>query len=163
MIRDASRLLHGEITDKIIRAYYDVYDALTYGIPESAFRRALHIALRDLGVNFETEVHLPVYFRGELVGKYRADLIVENKVIVEIKTAPRIVEAHTDQLSGYLKISQLQVGLVINFGPKIEFERFFRRPGNNPLNPLLDSTNANLSHTAAVSAKSVVSGKSEGS
>ncbi len=163
MIRDASRLLHGEITDKIIRAYYDVYDALTYGIPESAFRRALHIALRDLGVNFETEVHLPVYFRGQLVGKYRADLIVEKKVIVEIKTAPRIVEAYTDQLSGYLKISQLQVGLVINFGPKVEFERYFRRPGSNLSNSPLNSAVANLSPAASPSAKSVVSGKSGGS
>ncbi|MEO7996014.1 MAG: GxxExxY protein [Gemmatimonadaceae bacterium] len=125
MGKSAEKLVHGEITNKIIRAFYDVYDELTPGIPESAFHKAMQIALRDLGVKFETEVDLSVYFRGELVGKYRADLIVEGKVIVEIKTAPRIVEAHINQLFGYLKISQLQVGLLLNFGPEPKFERYF--------------------------------------
>lgn len=121
----SGELMHGEITGKIIKAFYEVADELTYGIPESAFHRAMRIALRDLGLNFETEVDLVVYFRKQVVGKYRADLIVEKKVIVEIKTLPRIVEANRDQLGGYLKIAPLQVGLLLNFGPEPKFERFF--------------------------------------
>lgn len=125
MRQSGGNLVHGEVTNKIIRAFYDVYDDLSYGIPESAFHRAMRIALRDLGMKFDTERELAVHFRGELVGKYRADLIVEEKVIVEIKTAPRIVEAHINQLGGYLKISGLQVGIVLNFGPEPKFERLF--------------------------------------
>jgi len=163
MIRDPSRLLHGEITNKIIRGYYHVFDALTYGIPDSAFRRAMHIALEDLGLNFETEVDLPVHFRGQLVGKYRADLIVEKKVIVEIKTAPRTVEAHRDQLFGYLKIAELEVGLVLNFGPKVEFERYHRSSRTTVPNPNLSSVAAELADAAVPSEKSGVSVKSKGS
>ena len=127
MNENPSKYLHQEISNKIIRGYYDVFDELTYGLPESAYHRALHIALADLGLNFETEVDLPVYFRGRLVGKYRCDLVVEQKVIVEIKTAPRIVDAHRNQLLGYLKLSKLQVGQLLNFGPEPEFERCFSR------------------------------------
>ena len=133
MIQKALTLVHGEITDRILRAFYDVFDALTYGIPESAYHRAMRIALADLGLAFSTEQDLPVTFRGQLVGKYRADLIVDGKVIVEIKTAPRIVEAHTNQLRGYLKISQLQVGLVLNFGPEPTFERYFLSSRTTPV------------------------------
>ncbi|MEO7359962.1 MAG: GxxExxY protein, partial [Gemmatimonadaceae bacterium] len=105
--------------------FYEVADALPYGIPESSYQRALPRALKDLGINCQTEVDLTVYFRGDEVGKYRADLIVENKVVVEIKTAPRVMSPHIIQLAGYLRISKLQVGLVLNFGPTPTFERFF--------------------------------------
>lgn len=124
------KYMHQEISNRIIRGYYDVFDGLTHGLPESAYHRALHIALNDLGLNFETQVDLPVYFRGQLVGRYRCDLVVEQKVIVEIKTAPRIVDAHRNQLIGYLKISKLQVGQLVIFGPEPEFERCFRRSDN---------------------------------
>lgn len=122
------QLLHADVTAKIIRAFYDVYDALPTGIPESAFHNAMRIAFRDLQLKYEREVRLPVYFRGELVGKFRADLIVDNKVVVEIKTAPRIVEAHIKQLDGYMRLANLQVGLVLNFGPEPKFERRFFQP-----------------------------------
>ncbi|MEP6833088.1 MAG: GxxExxY protein [Gemmatimonas sp.] len=127
VIQDPRKLLHGEITDRIVRAYYDVFDALPYGLPESAYHRAMLVALRDLGINFETEVDLPVYFRDQLVGKYRADLIVEQKIIVENKTLPRIVEPNRIQLQGYLTIAKLQVGMLLNFGPEPEFERCLAR------------------------------------
>ncbi|MBC8088698.1 MAG: GxxExxY protein [Phycisphaerae bacterium] len=110
-----------------------MFDALTYGIPESAYHRAMRIALSDLGLAFSIEHDLPVTFRGQLVGKYRADLIVEEKIIVEIKTAPRIVEVHVNQLHGYLKISQLQVGLLLNFGPEPTFNRYFLKSRTSPV------------------------------
>lgn len=133
MTRTAQALIHGEITSSILRAFYDVFDALTYGIPESAYHRAMRIALSDLGLAFSIEHDLPVTFRGQLVGKYRADLIVEEKIIVEIKTAPRIVEVHVNQLHGYLKISQLQVGLLLNFGPEPTFNRYFLKSRTSPV------------------------------
>ena len=127
MHQSASKFLHEEISNKIIRGYYDVFDVLPYGLPESAYHRALLIALQDLGVKYETEVDLPVHFRDQLIGKYRCDLIVEAKIVVENKTSPRIVDPHRDQLLSYLKISKLQVGLLLNFGPEPEFERCFSR------------------------------------
>lgn len=119
------QLLHADVTGRIIRAFFDVYDSLAPGIPESAFHNSMRIALRDLQLKYQREVGLPVYFRGELVGKFRADLIVEDKVVVEIKTAPRIVEAHIKQLEGYMRLANLQVGLLLNFGPEPKFERRF--------------------------------------
>ena len=124
---ESEKLLHHDITKKIIRGYYDVFDVLPYGLPESAYHRAMLIALKDLGLQYETEVDLPVYFRGQVVGRYRADLIVEGSVIVENKTAPRIVDAHRTQTLSYQQIAKLQVGMLLNFGPEAEFERTFLR------------------------------------
>ncbi len=121
-------LLHSTITNKILKSFFSVYDALPYGIPESAFHRSMQIALADNGLRFETEKLLPVVFRGQIVGQYRADLVVERCVIVEIKSAPRIVEAHLNQIRGYLQIARLQVGLILNFGPQPKFERYFLDP-----------------------------------
>ena len=82
MIHVPGRLVHGENSDKILKAYYQVYDALPYGLPESAYQRAMQIALTDLGLKLETEKIFAVYFRGQCVGRYRGDLVVEGKVIV---------------------------------------------------------------------------------
>lgn len=126
----ADRLAHWHITAKIVRAFYDVFDELTYGIPESAYHRAMRIALTDLSLQFDSEYELPVRFRGQTVGKYRADLVVEGKIIVEIKSVPRILDAHLRQLTGYLRISGLEVGLLVNFGPEPKFERVYNKKTN---------------------------------
>ena len=123
-MRDKSRLLHFDVTEKIIRGFFDVYDDLGPGLLEAVYHRAMQHALADLGLSCQTDVHLPVYFRGRLVGNYRADLIVESKVIVETKAVSQIVAAHEMQLFNYMKIAHIEVGMILNFGDEATFQRY---------------------------------------
>jgi GxxExxY protein len=116
-------LVHGELTRHIIGAFFEVYNELGYGFVESVYQRALPLALAARGVRSEREVPLSVRFRGEVVGDYRADLIVEGKVIVESKVADKILPVHEMQLLNYLRATGITVGLVLNFGPRPTFRR----------------------------------------
>ncbi|MFI5243707.1 MAG: GxxExxY protein [Gemmatimonadales bacterium] len=116
-------LLHGEVTREIIGAFFDVYNELGYGFFESVYQRALPLALTARGISCDREVPLIVRFRGAVVGEYRADLIVEQRVIVESKVAEKILPAHELQLLNYLKATGITVGLVLNFGPRATFRR----------------------------------------
>jgi GxxExxY protein len=121
--RAAPELVHGETTREIIGAFFDVYNELGYGFVESVYQRALPLALTARGVRSAREVPLTVRFRGVAVGDYRADLVVEGKVIVESKVADRILPVHEMQLLNYLKATRITLGLVLNFGPKPTFRR----------------------------------------
>lgn len=123
-MRDTDELLHKEITANIIKGFFQIYDELGYGYLESAYRNSLPIALRDLGLRCEMEVPTPVKFRGVTVGEFRADLIVEGVIIVETKSVEKLHPAFERQVLNYLKATQLQVGLLLNFGPKAEFDRY---------------------------------------
>lgn len=116
-------LLHGEITQAIIGAFYDSYNALGWGYPESIYANAMPIFLRRRGLHFEREVPLRVTLEGVLLGEFRPDLVVAGKVIVELKACDRLAGAHEAQLISYLKASGYQVGLLLNFGPKPELRR----------------------------------------
>jgi GxxExxY protein len=116
-------LKHGEITEKIIGAFYDVYNELGFGFLESVYHKAMLIALVDLGLSVETQVNLPVFFRGHLVGDFFADILVERAVILELKAADELASAHDSQLLNYLKASSAGVGLLLNFGPRPRFKR----------------------------------------
>ncbi len=116
-------LVHGELTRHIIGAFFEVYNELGYGFVESVYQRALPLALAAQGVRSEREVPLSVRFRGEVVGDYRADLVVEGKVIVESKVADKILPVHEMQLLNYLRATGITVGLVLNFGPRPTFRR----------------------------------------
>jgi GxxExxY protein len=123
---DASgvRLKHHDITDKILHAFFKVvYPELGYGFLEKVYENALLIALRQMKVEAEQQTKIPVYFSGQLVGEYCADLLVENCVIVELKTAQSIAPEHEAQLLNYLRATPYEVGLLLNFGPKPEFRR----------------------------------------
>ncbi len=117
MSSDTGRLAHGQITHEIIGAFYDVYNALGFGFVESVYANALALTLAKRGVQFERERLLPVRYRDVLVGEFRTDLVVDGKVVVELKAAERIVAAHESQLLNYLRSSGLSVGLILNFGP----------------------------------------------
>jgi len=119
------RLLHGEVTRGIIGAFYDVYNELGYGFAESVYQRALPVALAARGLQSVREVPLCVRFREKVVGDYRADLVVEGKVIVESKVADRILPVHEMQVVNYLRATGITVGLVLNFGPRPTFRRLF--------------------------------------
>lgn len=114
---------HGELTEKIIGIFYDVYNELGSGFLEAVYRDAMLIALRQAGLNAEKEVAVPVWFRGFQIGEYRADLVVEGKVILELKAARAIDAKHEAQLLHYLRATEIEVGLLLNFGAKPEFKR----------------------------------------
>jgi len=111
-------LLQKELTDQIIRAFYAVYNELGYGFLEKVYERALFIELSDLGVSSATQQQIKVFYKARDVGDYFADLMVKNAVIVEIKTVDELNEDHKKQLQNYLKATSIEVGLLLNFGPK---------------------------------------------
>ena len=116
-------LLHGELTGEIIGAFYAVNNALGHGFAELVYHHAMRVELRARGLAFDTERAVSVQYRGEPVGQYRPDLIVANKVIVECKVATKIVAAHESQLLNYLAVTDLRVGLILNFGRVASFRR----------------------------------------
>lgn len=121
--RGAHDLVHGDTTREVIGAFYEIYRRLGYGYCEAVYQRALPIELTIRGLRAEREVPLTVHYRGEIVGEYRADLIVDGKVIVETKVGDRIIQAHEMQLLNYLSATGIRVGLVLNFGPRPTFRR----------------------------------------
>lgn len=114
---------HGDITEKVIGAFFTVYNDLGYGFLEIVYHKAMLIALAEAGLHAETQVNLPVYFHGHLVGDFYADIFVERAVIVELKAADALVTTNDSQLLNYLKASLAEVGLLLNFGPKPKFKR----------------------------------------
>jgi GxxExxY protein len=116
-------LLHENITDKIISVFYGVYNALGYGFLEKVYENALLHELQVQEINSVAQCPIEVFYNGKLVGQYFADIIVESKVIIEIKAAQGIVEEHELQLINYLKATDIEVGLLLNFGKKPEFKR----------------------------------------
>src|SRR3990172_9935362 len=116
-------LLHQEITDKILKAFYNVHYILGYGFLEKVYENSMAIELSELGLNFEQQKPVKVFYKHKPVGDYVADFIVENSVILELKACSIIAEEHEFQLINYLKATDIQVGLLLNFGKKAEFKR----------------------------------------
>ncbi len=116
-------LKYKEITDLIIKAFYEVYNEMGFGFLESVYEKALFIVLSQYGLQVEKQREIKVYFRDDVIGDFRADLIVENKVILELKAVNKIAPIHEAQLINYLKATKIEVGLVLNFGSKPEFIR----------------------------------------
>ena len=118
-----SNYKHSEITDKIIRAFYNVYNKLGYGFLEKVYERSLVIELRKLNLHCESQYPIDVYYENEVVGKYYADILVENSVIIELKADKNICPEHEAQLLNYLKATNIEVGLLLNFGEKPQLKR----------------------------------------
>ncbi|QJR38247.1 GxxExxY protein [Gemmatimonas groenlandica] len=116
-------MAHGEVTRQIIGAFYEVYNELGYGFPEATYGAAMAIAMKDRGLEFLREQPLVVRYKGHVVGDYRADYIVEGKIIVELKAVEALAAAHDSQVLSYLRASGLTVGLVLNFGAKAGVRR----------------------------------------
>lgn len=116
-------LLHQELSEKILRAFFNVYNTLGYGFLEKVYENALFIELKSLDVYCERQKPIEVYFKSEKVGDYYADIIAENKIILELKAAESLVPEHEAQLLNYLKATEIEVGFLLNFGKKPEFKR----------------------------------------
>ena len=112
-----------ELTSAIIGTFYDVYNELGYGFLEKVYENALVHELKKRGFQVYQQAPVEVFYDGLLVGQYFADLLVENTVIVELKAAEGIAEEHEAQLLNYLKASDLDIGLLLNFGPKPQIRR----------------------------------------
>ena len=116
-------LKHSELTDKIIRAFYDVYNELGHGFLESTYAEAMVVALEASGLAVAREVPVPVWFRGQKIGQYYADLTVNATVLLELKAARTLEKAHEAQLLHYLRATEIEVGLLLNFGLRPQFRR----------------------------------------
>ena len=116
-------LKHSDLTEKIIGIFYDVYNELGHGFLESTYAEALVVALVESGLSTACEVPVPVWFRGKKVGQYYADLIVEGVVLLELKAARTLDAAHEAQLLHYLRATEVEVGLLLNFGLRPQFRR----------------------------------------
>jgi GxxExxY protein len=121
--RATGMLVHGAVTDRVINAFFRVYNELGTGFLESVYEKALAIQLAELNVPVETQASVVVHFHGKEVGLFRADMIVEGRVLVELKVARSIAEAHEHQVLNFLNATRLEVGLLLNFGPRAEFKR----------------------------------------
>ncbi len=114
---------HENVTEKIIQAFYKVYNTLGYGFLEKVYLNALYIELIAMGLKVEKEKKILVYYFGHIVGDYNADLIVEDIVAVELKAIEALVEDNEHQLVNYLKATTIEVGLLLNFGKKPQVKR----------------------------------------
>jgi GxxExxY protein len=112
-------LLYKELTDEIIKTFYDVYNELGYGFLEKVYQNSLYLELKNRGFKVEAQKQIKVYYKHKEVGEYYADLIV----ILELKAAEAIVREFEFQTINYLRGTNIEVGLLLNFGPKPEFRR----------------------------------------
>ena len=120
-------LLYEQLTSKVLAACFEVSRELGAGFIESVYENALLIALRQNGVAADAQVPLKVTFRDEIVGDFYADILVEDKIIIELKAAKALAPEHQAQLINYLKATGIEVGLLINFGkPKLEYRRLHK-------------------------------------
>lgn len=119
-----NELKYKELTGKIINIFYRVYNILGYGFMEKVYENALMIEFRREGIPAVAQAPIKVFYdSGELIGEYYADILVDDKVIVEIKATKKLVEENEAQLLNYLRATDIEVGLLLNFGPKPEFKR----------------------------------------
>ena len=116
-------LVESDLTERVIGVFYSVYNELGVGFLENVYENALALALNNAGLDVEQQTALAVSFRGHTVGEFRADIVVEKRLILEIKAAERLTPAHEAQLINYLKVARIPVGLLLNFGPRPEFKR----------------------------------------
>ena len=114
---------HSDLTDKILGAFFQVYKELGYGFSEKVYENALVLLLSEDDLKVEQQKPITVYYHGQVVGEYIADVLVNDLVLLELKSAKNIVEQHVAQLLNYLKSTEIEVGLLLNFGPQAEFKR----------------------------------------
>ena len=115
---------HKELTEKIIKGFYEVYNELGYGFLESVYEKALILVLDSYSLNVHSQVDINVIFREQNIDSFRADLIVENKIIIELKAVKYILPEHEAQILNYLKATENEIGLLLNFGTKPQIKRY---------------------------------------
>ena len=115
--------IHSDSTEKIIKAFYNVYNKLGYGFLEKVYENAMLIELKKFGLNCKNQFPIKVFYDEKNVGEYFADIIVNDFVIVELKAAENLCEEHECQIVNYLKATEIEVGLLLNFGKEPQLKR----------------------------------------
>ena len=116
-------LKHRELTKKIIGVFYEVYNELGHGFLESVYQKSLILALTEAGLMVHSPVDIPVWFRGHQVGAFEADVLVQKCVLLELKAVRALDRSHQAQLLNYLRATDIEIGVLLNFGVKPEFKR----------------------------------------
>jgi GxxExxY protein len=114
---------HADVTDRVIAAFYKVYNTLGWGFLEKVYHNALEIELKEQGLSAIPKAQIKVYSKGVEVGEYFADFLVEGCVILELKSVERLIEEHHAQLLNYLRATDIDIGLLLNFGPRPDVKR----------------------------------------
>ncbi|NQV18151.1 MAG: GxxExxY protein [Armatimonadetes bacterium] len=114
---------YAELSDKIIKAFYTVYNTLGYGFLEKVYEKAMIIELKKLGLNCMSQVQIKVFYANQIIGDYVADIIVENTILVELKAIKHLSNQDETQLLNYLTATKYEVGLLFSFGKEPEFKR----------------------------------------
>ena len=114
---------HRDLTRKIIGVFYEVYNELGHGFLESVYQKSLGLALQSSGLDVCWPIAIPVWFRGQQVGHFEGDMLVERSVLLELKAVQSLNGSHQAQLLNYLRATEIEVGLLLNFGSKPEFKR----------------------------------------
>jgi len=117
------KYIHNETTEEIIRCFYKVYNTLGYGFLERVYLNAMMIELHEVGFQVQKEKAVLVFYNQKEVGFYLPDIIVDNKVIIELKASEMLSEVHEYQLLNYLKATKIEVGLLLNFGKEAQIRR----------------------------------------
>jgi GxxExxY protein len=117
------RFRHHDLTGRVVGVFYDVYGELGYGFLESVYRTAMTMALREAGLRVTPEIKLQAQFRRQPIGWFRADLLIDDVVLVELKATREIDSTHIAQLLNYLRCTALETGLILNFGPRPQIRR----------------------------------------
>ena len=123
MTREKFEGKHAELTGKILGAFFQVHKELGYGFSEKVYENALAILLIEMGLKVEQQLHLYAFYHGRVIGEYIADMVINDIVLLELKSSQKLIEDHAAQLLNYLKATNIEVGLVLNFGPSAEFRR----------------------------------------
>lgn len=116
-------LLHKNLSETILKIYFEVYNELGYGFLEKVYQNAMYLELKSQGYKVEAQKQIKVYYKSQLVGDYFADLLIEDSIILELKACGCLLDEHKDQLLNYLKATDVEIGLLLNFGTTPEFKR----------------------------------------
>lgn len=122
-MRNDGILKYRELTEKIIGVFFEVYNELGHGFLESVYEKAFEIALTSKGISALRKIEVPVWFRGQKVGDFEADMLVEKCVLLELKAGRALDASHEAQLLNYLRATEIEVGMLFSFGLKPEFKR----------------------------------------
>ena len=111
--------VHDELTERIIGCAIEVHKALGPGLLEATYKEALCVEFGDVRLEFDRQLRLPVTYKGHLIGEYRPDLVVANRVAIEIKSVERLIGLHRAQLLAYMRVLKTPVGLLMNFNSEV--------------------------------------------
>lgn len=125
-------LLYEELSNKILRAYFNVIDTLAYGYVEEVYENALCLEFDEMGIPYERQKLMNVYYKGHLVGTFKPDIVVDGKIIVELKAVANILPVQEAQIYNYLAITGLDIGYIFNFGENRSYRRYLRKGARLP-------------------------------